>query len=146
MAEAVLQVATETLGAEGLSLHLIDVLEPLSTRAGFMEGEYRSTVRQVATHYLNRVSEDLQQQGFEVEWQIRVGDPAVEIATVARESEADLIVMATHGRNGLGRIIFGSVGRYLSGGIQVPLLLVRPGDDAIEQARAAASAVRASSG
>jgi nucleotide-binding universal stress UspA family protein len=144
MADAILTQAINTLGSEHLSLHLIDVIEPLSTRAGFMEGEYQSTVRQVATHYLNRVAEGLVEDGFDVEWQIRVGDPALEIATVAEESSADLIVMATHGRNGLGRFIFGSVGKHLAGSKPVPLLLLRPDEDNIDKARESALIVRSS--
>lgn len=144
MADAVLRVAIDTLGPDGLALHLIDVIEPLSTRAGFMEGEYQSTVRQVATHYLNRVSHQLQEDGFLVEWQIRVGDPAAEIATVARESGSDLIVMSTHGRSGLGRLIFSSVGRHVAASGTVPLLLFRPDEDEIDRAREAARVVRTS--
>ena len=145
MADAVLQGAVDTLGRDNLSLHLIDVIEPLSTRAGFMEGEYQSTVRQVATHYLNRVAEGVADDGFKVEWQIRVGDPAMEIANVAEDTGADVIVMATHGRNGLGRFIFGSVGKHLAGSNPVPLLLLRPDEENIDQARESARIVRSSS-
>jgi nucleotide-binding universal stress UspA family protein len=142
MAEAVLQTATATLGGDDLRLHLLDALEPLSTRGGFMEGEYQSTVRQVATHYLSRVAGELRAQGYDTEWQIRVGDPALEIATVAEEDESDVIVMATHGRSGLGRFIFSSIGRLLANATQVPMLLIRPDEEAIERAKAAARIVR----
>jgi nucleotide-binding universal stress UspA family protein len=145
MADAILTQAIDTLGPEHLTLHLIDVIEPLSTRAGFMEGEYHSTVRQVATHYLNRVAEGLSADGFAVEWQIRVGDPALEIATVAEDTGADVIVMATHGRQGLGRFVFGSVGKHLAGAKPVPLLLLRPDEENINQARESARIVRSSS-
>lgn len=145
MAAAVLQIAVDTLGPDDLALHLIEVLEPLSTRAGFMEGEYQSTVRQATTHYLNRVAEELESDGFDVEWQIRVGEPASEIATVARESGSDLIVMPTHGRQGLGRFIFSSVGKHLAESAPVPLLLVRPDEEMVDRARVAARVVRSSS-
>jgi nucleotide-binding universal stress UspA family protein len=37
------------------------------------------------------------------------GDPATEILRVAKDINADLIVMGTHGRTGLGRLLMGSV-------------------------------------
>jgi nucleotide-binding universal stress UspA family protein len=44
-----------------------------------------------------------------VEHSFREGDAAQEIVDVAEEVHADLIVMATHGRTGLGRLLMGSV-------------------------------------
>ena len=37
------------------------------------------------------------------------GDPADEIVALAEQEKADLIVMGTHGRTGLGRLLMGSV-------------------------------------
>ena len=44
-----------------------------------------------------------------VERKVLGGDPAREILRVAREDHCDLIVMGTHGRSGLGRLLMGSV-------------------------------------
>ena len=43
------------------------------------------------------------------ERQLAEGDPADEIVRVADEIDADLIVMGTHGRTGLARLLMGSV-------------------------------------
>jgi nucleotide-binding universal stress UspA family protein len=40
----------------------------------------------------------------------------------------DLMVMATHGRGGLGRLLYGSVARYVLPRVTVPVLLVHPAD------------------
>jgi len=45
-------------------------------------------------------------------------------------SSFDLIVMATHGRGGLGRWLFGSVAEYVVGNAARPVLLVHPGTPA----------------
>src|SRR4051812_16718118 len=44
-----------------------------------------------------------------VEYVLAEGDPAHEIIRIARETNADLIVMGTHGRSGLNRLLMGSV-------------------------------------
>ena len=44
-----------------------------------------------------------------VEYRLEGGDPAAEILRVARESHCDLIVLGSHGRTGLARLLMGSV-------------------------------------
>jgi hypothetical protein len=48
------------------------------------------------------------------------------IALAAREHDADLIAMTTHGRGGLGRLVQGSIASATLERATVPLLLVRP--------------------
>ncbi|WP_061958542.1 universal stress protein [Cupriavidus pauculus] len=43
----------------------------------------------------------------------------------ARKSSADLIVMGTHGRRGMRRLVMGSVSREVVAGTEIPVLLVR---------------------
>jgi universal stress protein family protein len=42
---------------------------------------------------------------------IRVGKPATEIVKAAKDRPADLIVVGSHARGGVGRLLLGSVGR-----------------------------------
>jgi nucleotide-binding universal stress UspA family protein len=46
---------------------------------------------------------------------------------------ADLLLMTTHGRSGLGRWLFGSVAHYVLPRVAIPVLLTRPGSPAFEQ-------------
>jgi nucleotide-binding universal stress UspA family protein len=46
---------------------------------------------------------------IEVEHVLKEGDPAAVIVQLARETECDVIVMGTHGRTGLARLLTGSV-------------------------------------
>jgi nucleotide-binding universal stress UspA family protein len=50
------------------------------------------------------------------------GDPAAEILRVARDEAADLIVMGTHGRTGLGRLLMGSVAEQVVRRAPCPVL------------------------
>jgi nucleotide-binding universal stress UspA family protein len=53
------------------------------------------------------------------------GDPATEILALADSLEADFIVMGTHGRTGLGRLLMGSVAEQVSRKAAVPVLLIK---------------------
>ena len=64
--------------------------------------------------------------GFEVALDVRFGDPAEEIASVARQRGVDMVAMATHGRTGLRHLVMGSVAEQVIRRINVPVLLVRP--------------------
>lgn len=48
-----------------------------------------------------------------VERQLLDGDPAAEIIELAKQTNADLIVMGTHGRGGIGRLLMGSVAEQI---------------------------------
>ena len=53
------------------------------------------------------------------------GDPAREIVTYAETHHADFIVMGTHGRKGLERILLGSVTAGVVAGSHVPVITIR---------------------
>ncbi len=71
--------------------------------------------------------EDL--HGLDVEEVIAHGDAAAEIVRVANEREVDLIVISSHGRTGLGRIIFGSTAEAVVRHARCPVLVVKPPPD-----------------
>jgi hypothetical protein len=50
--------------------------------------------------------------------------PAQAIVEAARMRRVDLIVMSTHGRSGLRRVVLGSVAESVVRGTQTPILLV----------------------
>ncbi|HEU5432998.1 MAG TPA: universal stress protein [Thermomicrobiales bacterium] len=64
-----------------------------------------------------------------VHWTAEVvrGDPAETIVRFAQSLGADLIVMTTHGRDAVGRVLFGSVADRVARSSAVPVLLARPG-------------------
>jgi nucleotide-binding universal stress UspA family protein len=78
---------------------------------------------------LAQLNEDiipLQRAGFEVRTVVRYGDPASEIISHAKEIDADLLCLATHGRSGLNRLIMGSVAERILRDLHVPILMIRP--------------------
>lgn len=56
---------------------------------------------------------------------IRVGNPGMEISNYAEEIEAELIVMPSHGRHGLHRVLLGSVAERVLRYAECPVLVLR---------------------
>ena len=54
-----------------------------------------------------------------------LGDPALEIARFADEEGIDLVVLGTHGRSGLSRLLLGSVAERVLRHAPVPVLVIR---------------------
>lgn len=69
---------------------------------------------------------DEQFPGMEVEGRVATGYAAEEILNAAEREKADLIVMGTHGRKGIDRILFGSVAEKVVKSAAVAVLTLRP--------------------
>jgi len=61
---------------------------------------------------------------IQVDRHFEEGDPAAKILEVAKEIQADLIVMGTHGRSALGRLLMGSVASEIVRKAPCPVLTV----------------------
>ena len=79
-----------------------------------------------AEQYLTGVKARLAKEGAaRVETSVWYGPPADAIVEAARVRKADLIVMSSHGRSGLGRLVLGSVAESVLRGTKTPILLIR---------------------
>jgi nucleotide-binding universal stress UspA family protein len=74
-----------------------------------------------ATGYVAEVAEE---HGIEVEEHLRVGEPARAIRKFVDENDIDMIVMGSHGRSGLSRVILGSVAEKVLRRTHLPVLVV----------------------
>ena len=79
-----------------------------------------------ATRELPKISQCEECEGLDVEDLIVHGEAASEIVRVARERDVDLIVISSHGRTGLGRILFGSTAESVMRHAHCPVLVVKP--------------------
>lgn len=66
-------------------------------------------------------------KAIQVRGEVATGSPAEEIIRSATENNVDLILMATHGRSGIKRLVLGSVAEKVLRTSNVPVWLVRPG-------------------
>jgi nucleotide-binding universal stress UspA family protein len=107
----------ETLVIEpGMAPTVAPVVDPLP----IMEAERRE-----ADTYLRAIADQLRGAGLSVTYEQHVGPAATVIIDRARERGADLIAMTTHGRGGLGRLVFGSVADTVLRSAPCPVFLVR---------------------
>jgi nucleotide-binding universal stress UspA family protein len=77
------------------------------------------------TRYLSGVASQLSQQGIKASGEVVEGTPGAAILDYAEKHGVSLIAMSTHGRGGLGRLVYGSVANSVLSHSHVPLLLVR---------------------
>jgi nucleotide-binding universal stress UspA family protein len=80
--------------------------------------------------YLEHVANAFRQRSISVQTEHPYGVAAEAIVDATRRAQADLIALTTHGRSGLGRLIFGSVADEVLHKAPGPVLLVRSGTDA----------------
>jgi nucleotide-binding universal stress UspA family protein len=90
--------------------------------------------------YLDKIKTALQRSKIKVTTALygfptRVNDPAVEILDYADKEKIELIIMATHGRSGIGRWALGSTANKVVRAAQCPLLLIRAGAEAVGRVR-----------
>ncbi len=80
----------------------------------------------LAKDYLEQIGESLKKKGVKsVKHEVRIGHPAEAIIDYAKEIHASLIAMATHGRSGVSRWVYGSVAERVLRGASTPILLIR---------------------
>jgi nucleotide-binding universal stress UspA family protein len=85
--------------------------------------------RDAAVEYLNGVAARLRQHNLTVNNEHPEGPAAEEIVKRATEERVGLILMTTHGRGGLGRVVFGSTADSVLRHAPCPVLLVRVSEE-----------------
>ncbi len=82
--------------------------------------------KQAADKYLAGIEKQLRDAGLNVRSEVLIGKAADEITDYVNRNPFNLIVMATHGRSGLSRWVYGSVAENILLGVSSPIFLVRP--------------------
>ncbi len=126
---AAVSVAAELAREHKATVYLLHVL-PLAIEKAFsfreMEGEARTKLERIGHRKLKT--------GTRYELLVVTGEPAIEVLQAATRLGTDLIVMATHGRRGVRRLVLGSVAERVVREARCPVLTVKP-----KPARAGAS-------
>jgi nucleotide-binding universal stress UspA family protein len=128
-----LPFATAIARATGASIICLHVIEPVVAAVSYTGmsepmpiADISEQLEDSAGRELPKIAEGEECAGLAVEELVVHGDAAAEIVRVANERRADLIVISSHGRTGLGRILFGSTAEAVVRHASCPVLVVKP--------------------
>jgi nucleotide-binding universal stress UspA family protein len=108
--------------AEIVLVYVDEVEDILFTRDAL---EAKEAERAKMQAYLEQVADSIRAQGFSARTELLIGDPATSIIEYLKDNPPQLLAMATRGRRGLSRLVFGSVAEEVIHLIKkTPMLLV----------------------
>jgi nucleotide-binding universal stress UspA family protein len=136
-------VATDTSGASasaeragvelasrvGASLIFVSVIDP--SRLRLPGGLFHTRVDQVRSQRetaLARIVASARQVGVATQYLIWEGDPGAMVIEAADTEDADIIVVGSHGRGPIGRLLLGSVSSYVVDHGRRRVVVIRPGE------------------
>lgn len=115
--------------AKVICLHVVEPVVPAVSYTGLAEplpvADLADEMQDSAESELPKTANCPELAGLEVEEVITHGDPASEIVRLAAERAVDLIVIATHGRTGIQRMLFGSTAEAVVRQSPCPVLVVK---------------------
>ncbi|MCR9201237.1 MAG: universal stress protein [Planctomycetaceae bacterium] len=104
-------------------VHVIPELNPVSPVAVWGEGDVQQRLVDKAKEYLTTWLHSHEYAGVHAD--IAVGSEATKIVQLAETQEVDLIVIPSHGRTGLTRVVMGSVAEQVTRYATCPTLVLR---------------------
>jgi len=132
LAECVLpHLAALAEGGKVRNIVFVRVVEPFHLPTGDFVIDQKQiakieTENKIAAEaYLKQVVSRVKYEGISVESQVLFGRVAEGLADFAAKNQVDLIVIATHGRSGVSRWVWGSVADRVLRSSCVPVLMVR---------------------
>jgi nucleotide-binding universal stress UspA family protein len=131
--EAAARALAAQMRSEGAEILVLEVVEPriFSTPPQMLAGyapeqdEILKEQFKQAHESVNRTSQVLRSAGFNVDTRVAEGEVRTGILDVAAEWHADLIVLGSHGRQGLERFLLGSVADSIVRNAHCSVLVVR---------------------
>jgi nucleotide-binding universal stress UspA family protein len=128
------RAAIELAGRLAASLIVLSVIDP--SRLRLPGGLFHTRVDQVRAEResaVTRIVEDARRRGVSAQFLIWEGDPGTSVVEAAEAEGADVIVVGSHARGPVGRLLLGSVSSYVVEHCPRPVIVIRPGqrlDDA----------------
>jgi len=128
-----LEYAVATAKAHKSKLTILHVyeesfVEPYVNAANSEEeaGEIIKEIEQVNETKYDEFLKTVDLSGVEYEKLLKKGIPAFDIVEIAREQQANLIVMGTHGRSGIRHILIGSTAEEVVRTVHCDIIIVKP--------------------
>ncbi len=111
----------KSYGGRLQTLSVVDVTEEFQTEA---PGAVEELVRK-AKGFVDDVRKKAETQGIKTEALVREGETFKIITDLSKEYKTDVIVMGSHGRTGMNRLLMGSVTEKVIGYAPCPVLVVK---------------------
>lgn len=110
--------------AEITFIHIIDIkmLQETSDLSGGAIDEYSLLVEEERP-VLKKLKEESEKKGIKTRTFLKVGIPCALISEEAENGGYDLIIMGTHGKTGLTRVVLGSIAENILRDSKIPVLL-----------------------
>jgi nucleotide-binding universal stress UspA family protein len=129
LAEAALPKAVELIGKSADAALVLVRAAEATTVPGVDPIDAQVSVVREAEDYLEAVATRLRGLGVpRVRTSVWYGAAAPSILEAAQRTKPDLIMMSTHGRSGLGRLVLGSVAESVLRDARTPVFLIRVDD------------------
>lgn len=112
------------LKAQAAIVYVVDPTVAFQPDSGIPAAEWVAALKREGQSLLAAAA---QRTGEPVAWQfLREGRASEQILAAAREWEADVIVVGTHGRSGVSRLALGSTAESVVRHSACPVLVIRP--------------------
>ncbi|KAF0104000.1 MAG: UspA domain-containing protein [Rhodospirillaceae bacterium] len=111
-------------GAELAFVHVIDAELVNAADTGIQPDVFAAAAKEDARKLIDDFRKRLPQQLAALEF-VPIGAPHTEIVKAAKDLPADLIVIGSHGRGGIKRVLLGSVAESVMRNAPCPVLVVR---------------------
>lgn len=123
-----LKTLAHCFGAKAIILQVVEPAYIPSDPASYLpelESELNEHRKREAENYLLSWKQRLGSQEIEAEVKVEMGPVVETIIRVSHDENVDLIAMASHGRSGFSRVIYGSVANGVLQKIDRPIFLIR---------------------
>jgi nucleotide-binding universal stress UspA family protein len=125
--ESAIEHAVEVADVHGASVHGLHVIGTDAFAGVAMEtswGSIDQLLRDDAEEAVERIRDLAAERGVPVRTEVVEGNPSREIVSYAESTDCDLVVMGTHGRGGIDRLLLGSVAESVVRASSVPVTTV----------------------
>ena len=127
--DAALNAVIAQFQPKDVQVHVLHVLQPISYSAPpQMSADFTPELEDEAKRaheFLERAAKTLRDSGFEVETEVAKGDVRLTVIERASQWKADLIVLGSHGRSGIPRLLLGSVAEFVARNATCSVQIVR---------------------
>ncbi len=121
-------------GNQSAEVVIVQAVEPISIPYGLEVTKFASLeqVQEFQTHqkvaaekYVKQIIARLSGSGVTAKAEIVYGKASEALTAFALKNGVDLVIMATHGRSGISRRVWGSVADHVLRSVSIPVLVVR---------------------